>query len=99
MNIPSVRSLEKMIQPIFKKHNGQPQTYGETSKKDLIRVAYIYAKEAANFMRGKEFFMRKYTSMILLHHTQCPKCADKWSEYGEVIKHEETSDIPELEDK
>lgn len=79
-----------MIQPIFKKHNGKTQTYGETSKKDLIRIAYIYAKEAANFMRGMNHFQTRYSCLALLHHNHtCPKCADKWSEYGQVVKHEE----------
>lgn len=87
-----------MIQPIFKNSKGKYSTYGETSKKDLIRICYIFSKEAQNFLRGMEHFKQKYTSVILLHGTTCPKCADYWSEYGEVTCNND-SEIHELEDK
>lgn len=78
-----------MVQPIFKDSKGKLQTYGDTSKKDLIRICYIFSKEAQKFMQGSELFKVKYSSLLLLHHTDCPRCADKWSEFGEVAVYED----------
>jgi len=89
MNIPSVTQLSRMLQPIFKKSNGKSQTYGETSKKDLIRICYIFSKEAQNFMKGMEFFKSRFTALLFLNRCECGTCATSWAEYGELFKNEE----------
>lgn len=99
MNIPSVKQLQQVRQPVFKNRKGQQAMYGELSKKDLIRVCYIYGQEAQKFFQGMELFKKKYTSLILLHETQCPKCAHDWATFGEVVHIDEEPDAKELDDK
>lgn len=74
-----------MKQPIFKDSKGNYQSYGDTSKKDLIRICYIFSKEAQKFMQGFELFKTKYSVVLLLQSTDCPTCADHWATFGEVI--------------
>jgi len=92
MNIPSVKQLQQMYQPIFKDSKGKPQTYGNTSKKDLIRIAYVYSKEAQKFMQGMELFKTKYSALLLLSECDCKSCSTSLAEYAELIKNEEEED-------
>jgi len=89
MNIPSVKVLSNVKQPIFKNTKGRLQTYGETSKKDLIRLAYIYSQEAQNFMKGMELFKTKYTALLFLSECKCEGCASSWAEEADLYSNEE----------